>query len=488
MLNINTKSNISFGSIKAANNMASVVSTKSRDILYALDSINPDLKQLNECGYVYGAKKVIKSLKKLTNLDCITKDGVIFKSGEKKVRFEVPDRATLIIEESDNKNNIKNVQIKYDRLVQANGFSSTSAELEKFLTEIFDKFDFVFLQIRKFFARKDIAQILEKFMPRAVLKNSNEKIVNDIKMLFIEIQEKIASIKNPSSRTKIKNGYKTIKTGTHGSKQINFEKIGNSCEDYTVNRLVGRDGEEYLFIKIKEENNIPQCLFVRTNGEVLKELNFSRVLKVGDRKTYYTQRELDSVLLGMRLETLRDELIKYKQYIEERIKIHENIKKHSTTEDIGTLDTNSINLINTVKKLCETCKLRIKNIKEADRKKAFKQKYKIDTVMASPTLILRDITPANESILISFPVMEGKTCTKIIVLGQNDKIKKSIFIRDDKMLKFRATSLGRSKRKDTATNYHSQQEINDSGLNDYLLLLKARLESVPPARKRSIET
>lgn len=484
MLNINTKSNISFGSIITTENLSSSVSAKSRDILYALGCINPDLKQLNECRHVSGAKKAVETLKELTHLDCITKDGVIFKSGEKKVRFEAPDRTTLIIEESDNKNNIKNVQIKYNRLVQANGFSLTTAELENFLTEIFDKFDFVFLQIRKFFAKKDIAQILEKFMPRAVLKNSNEKIVNDIKILFAAIQSEISSIKNPPTRSKIKNSYKSIKTGTHGSKQIEFEKIGYAETDYTVNRIVGRDGEEYLFIKIKEENNTPQYLFIRPNGEVLKEVNFSRVLKVGDKKTYYTQRELDSVLLGMQLETLRDELIKYKKYIEERIKIHENIKKHSTTEDIGTLDTNSINLINAVKKLCETCKIRIKNIKEADRKKAFKQKYKIDTVMASPTLILRDITPANESILISFPVMEGKTCTKIIVLGQNDKIKKSLFVRDDKMLKFWATSLGRSKRKDTATHYHSQQEINESGLNDYLLLIKERLESVPPARKK----
>ncbi len=487
MLNVNNKSSyISFGGIKKMPDISYPVAIKSADILGALKSINPNLQKLNEKRMTEEAKRTIDSLKKTANLDCILNDGISFKDGSKTVKFMTPDNYTLIVEEqSKNVAESKALKIKFNRLTEASGFESAAADINNFLADIFDKFDFALLQVRKFLLNKDFASFIEKFTPKGILSDSNIKTTEEIKSLFREIQTYIFSIKNPVTRTKIKNGYSKLTTGIRGSKQMDFESIGALKEDYSVNLINGRNGQEHLIIKIQEKNKDPQYLFIRPNGEVLKETIFSHVLKVGDKTTYYSQKELDSPLLPLQLETLKNELIKYKQYLQDKIKNFEAIKKHLTTEETGIIDKNTIALLNKVKDLYETCKVRIKKIKDTDRKKAFKQKYKIDTVIASPTLILRDITPANESILISFPVMEGKTCTKIIVLGQNDKIKKSLFVRDDKMLKFWATSLGRSKRKDTVTHYHSQQEINESGLNDYLLMIKERLESVPPAGKKN---
>ena len=486
MLNINDKSSyINFCGIKKLPDISRPVTEKSSEVLNALKSIKSNLKKLDENKISREIKKSIDSLKKTTNLDCILKDGISFNDGNKTVKFTTPDDYTLVVaQQSKNETKQKSLEIKFNRLTAAEGFNSAATDINQFLNDIFDKFDFALLQLRKFFLNKDFTALVEKFQPRAVLSDTNIKTTEEIKNLFRDIQTQISSIKNPATHTKIKNGYPTVKTGIRGSKQIDFESIGAFREDYSVNLITGRNGQEHLIIKIQEKNKEPHYFFIRPNGEVLKETNFSRVLKIGDKTTYYSQKELDSHVLSLQLETLEKELIKYKQYLQDKIENYKEIKKHLTTEDTGILDKNTLALLSKVKSLYETCKVRIKKIKEADRKNAFKQKFKIDTVMASPTLILRDITPAKESILISFPVMQGTTCTKIIVLGQNDKIKKSLFIRDDKMLKFKATSLGRSKRKDTATNYHSQQEINDSGLNDYLLLIKERLESVPPARTK----
>ena len=473
------KVNISFGVSQIPEKMSSNLCVKSRDFLVALQNLNPDLQKLEAGKDVYGVKKTVKSLKELTNMDCILKDGVVFKDGDKKIKFTSPDNYTLFVEEQSS-SGTRDVQIRYNRLTKANDNFSESFDLEKFLTETFDKFDFIFLQIKKFFLSKDVKSIMEKLTPHGVFKGQSQQYVKDIKDLFIQIQDELSTVTNPASHSKIKNSYPLIKKGKHRSKQIEFEKVGYAKENYSVNIMTGRDRVEYLLLQIIEENKNPQYLFIKPDGEVIKEIKFNHLIKTGEKTTYYSQRELDSPLLEMHLKKIKEELEKYKQYIQNTIQKREEIKKHLSTGEIGCIDKESLYLITVVKKLFDDCKTRIVKIKDAGRKRDFKKKYKIDTIMSSPSLLLRDITPAHESIHISFPVFKNKMCTKIIILGQNDKIKKSLFVSDDKMIKFNAPSLKRSKRNDTVTNYHSQQEIDESGLKDYLLMAKERLEAIPP--------
>ena len=478
--------NMSFYGVKSLPSLSRPVAEQADDILRALNMVSPNIQKLNQGTHVYGVRKTLELLKKTTGLDTFSKEGISFKLEGKKIRLGSPDSSTLIVEELGNKNQkLRDVKIRFNRLENADGFSSGMSDVNAFLSNIFEKLDFALLQIRKFFVNSDINSVMEKLVSRASFRNENAKLVDDIRTLFVEIQAEIDSISNLNSRSRIKNGYQFVKKGgTHGSKQIDFENIGTNNEKFSVNILSGRTGEKHLYIKIQGENSEPKHFFINPKGEALKETNFSRVLKVGDKNVYCSQRELDSPLLGIQLETLKNEMVKYKQYIQAAIQRREILKEHMTTGEIGVIDEECLDLIKTVRDLLKACKTRIKNIKEADRKKALKQKYRIETVMSSPSLNLKDITPAHESIYLSFPVMQGVECLKIIILGQNDKIKKSLFINGDKMIKFNATSLGRSKRKDTLTNYHSQEEIDNSGLREYLLMAKSRLESVPLARKK----
>ena len=103
----------------------------------------------------------------------------------------------------------------------------------------------------------------------------------------------------------------------------------------------------------------------------------------------------------------------------------------------------------------------------------------IDIVKNSPTIILKNITPERENLYINFPVLNGERNFRLIVSGQNNNVKKSLYVDKDKLVKFNAKTINSRKRKDTQMNYHSQEEINNSGLKELLLLAKAKLESIP---------
>lgn len=74
--------------------------------------------------------------------------------------------------------------------------------------------------------------------------------------------------------------------------------------------------------------------------------------------------------------------------------------------------------------------------------------------------------------------MGGIRCMKMIIEKQNGNIGKTWFIKEDKLVKFNAKKFGRTKSASSVDNYYSQEEINNSGLNEMLQILKKRLDAI----------
>lgn len=455
---------------------------QSRYLLIAMQEVNPSMQKLNKAVNCSGARKVIDIMKKTFGLDAILQDGGLsLFIGDKTIKIFSPNPMLLKIKEQSTKNrkDFKYIELQNDKVLESQGFNSISDSIEEFLNSVFEKLDFPLLQIRKFLREAEIEQVLKKISPKAVLNENTAKITDDIKNLFNEVQERISSVKNMATRSKIKNGYPSAKPSIHGSKQLEFSRLGVEEEDYSVNIVTKSADEKYLVVKINKEGQDEQVIIVDQKHRALKEKNLGRVHNLGSTAVFYTQQEVNSPLFALKLEVLKRELENYNKYLKETIANFNEYKSNRTTDDVGVIDKKTLSLIKDIMRQFDGCKAKMLKIKDAPRKNAFKQKYGIETRMSSPSLIFKNANEQGESLHLSFPTMSGVRCMKIVIEKLNGNIGKSFFVNGDKLVKFNATTLGRSKRADVGTYYYSQEEIASSGLNEYLQILKKRLKAIP---------
>lgn len=451
---------------------------QSKVIISAMQEVNPPIQKLNKATRCAGARDAIVKMKESIGIDAIFKEGGLsFIVGDKTIKLFAPNPMLLRVREqsTDNRDDFKYVELKNDEVQETRGFNSRSGSVEEFLASVFEKIDFPILQLRRFFKRSEINQVLQKISPKAVLDDNTAKITDDIQKLFYEVQERIASIQNGVSRSKIKNGYPNARPSIHGSKQLEFGAIGVGEDDYSVNIITIAAGQSHLVVKINKD----EVIIVDPKHRVLKEKNLGKVYGLGSSAVYYTQQEIDSPLFAPKLEVLRRELERYNEYLKEKIAAFNAYKEHYSTGEVGTIDKKTLALMKDVMRQFDGCKAKMLKIRDAAPKKAFKQKYNIDTRDGSPSLIFKNINEDGEHLHLSFPTMAGVRCMKIIIEKRNGNIGKSLFVNGDKLVKFKATSLGRSKRTDTDSNYYSQEEIEASGLYEFLQILKKRLNIIP---------
>lgn len=448
-------------------------------IISGLNSVNPKLQDLATSN-AYGVKKALNLIKESTGITSIHDGKLQFRVDETDIEVSAPNSSTLLLRQIQTQNQPeKKLEISYSTVKHAEGFSKDNTSIIDFIAQTLDKLDFPLLQIRKLLRNNNIIQtVIDRLSPQGILKKEDAVTVEDIKRLFAEIHSEIARVQNPTTKTKIKYGYPSIAKKGKRPSEIEFENIDKFGKGYSVNIVTDRKSNPYLVIKVNNNNN-PFYYIINSENQVLKEMNLSRVLKIGEHQTYYTQEELNSYSVGMNLSDVKKELEKYKEYLQKSISQYETNKIKYSTGEIGVINPKDLKLITEVRELFSACKAKMLKIKDMPRKKAFKEKYGVDTIMSSPCLIFRDITPLHESIVLSFPVVNGKQCTKIILWGQNDNIKNSLFIEEDKLVKFQAKSIGRSIRKEIKTNYHTQEEIDNSNLSNYLNLVKSRLDAIP---------
>ena len=471
--------NISF---RADNRIPYTLANQSRVIISAMQEVNPNIQKLNKAVKCSGAKRALTALKELTGIETVFQDGGFsLRLGDKIIKIFAPEPRILKVREQnpDKRKQFRYVELKDSAVEVARGFHSRSESIEEFLTSVFEKLDFPILQLRRFFKRSEIEEVLNQISPKAVLNEKTAQTTDDIRSLYSEIRERITSVSSVATRSKIKNGYKNAKPSNQAATQLEFANLGVDKKNYSVNIIATSASDKYLVVKIFDEGEKPQVIIVDSMHRVFKEKPLGKVYNLGEKSVFYNQQELDSPLFAPKLEVLKREMELYNEYLKQKIEELNAYNAYRSTGEVGYLDKKTLGLIKTVKSLFDACKAKMLKIKDAPRKNAFKQKYQIDTIMSSPSLIFRNVNEEGETLHLSFPKIGGDECMKIIIEKRNGNIGRGLFIQGDKSVKFNPSSIGRSKRTDTGFNYYSQEEIEASGLVEYLTIIKKRLSLIP---------
>lgn len=347
-------------------------------------------------------------------------------------------------------------------------------EIEGYLKQIFDDVDYELLCLRKNI-RKNAAKAEEKCTVAAVVP---PELVKDVTNSLLQIKQTLRT-QAPQTRVRIRNEYPLIKKNERGSQAFEFTGIGPSGEDMSVNSLA-YNNEKLLVIKITQKLFKDSFLVINDKGEILKQhLNrFHHNRKNSDIESlpeYPKVKIYNNANFTPYLEIMDKELKKYNDFLVKRInQKDEQLAKFSTGE-IGTVQE-LLPLIDTVFANYKQYKTDINAIKETQPRLAIKKKMGFESKMGQPSLILRKITPEKEHLFISFPTINNERCTKIILLDEKDNIKKTFLVQGDKLIKFEAKNIHRSKSNQNGFYYHSQEYIDNSGLKDYLEMINKKLK------------
>lgn len=384
-----------------------------------------------------------------------------------QIRFSQHDVKTNTLE--------KDVFINNGVKITTKGINENS--LDSYLQNICEMFDDSIFRLRKFLINFDIEKLFKPTNKHAKLNPQDMESANNLITLFRNIDKNISSISAPMTRTSIKNGYPTIKTGVCGSKQLAF--ITPDEKEFRINVIADHKNKTNLVIKITDKDNQITNIIVEPDGKTLKAKKVSRKCIIGEKSEYYTQEELNSPLIKNTFETLKTELENYNQYILTRIEKLNTFKTKFSTSTIGKFSKDTNLKINTIKTIHQRLMAKLAKLKDTERKNAAKNKLKIETVTGKNHAILyKNVGKYQHDIHLSFPTINNKPSMKIVVLGYNNKVKDSYFIQDGKLVKFDAKNASRSKRSDTVFNYHTQEEIESSNLSVYIEELLTKLNNI----------
>lgn len=434
-------------------------------IIRAIESIKPSLGKLEDVN--------LDLIRKKTGLYLISRDGFSVKNKNREIIFSCDDRFSFRIREQRG-NSETDIFVKNNFVETVSGLDKTPAALESFIKNVCKALDFPLLQLRKLLFRDNLEKLTEKLIIPGQLKPSLLQITGEIESLFAEIEANLMTIKSSATRAYIKKNYPSFKNGAQMLKRIDFQGIGKNGEDYSLQILNDRKGSQNIVIRVTDRDSNTQNIIIEPNGKVLKYKNITSRCNLGGRSAYYQQENIDSPEFKEHLITLRDELEKYNAYILNRIGRLEIFKSNYSTESIGVINETGLKTIKRIHKKFDKLRGAMHNLKESDKKELAKRKLGIETVPGDSTIIFKD----KETIRLGFPSLKGKDSVKILVLDENENIIKSYCIQDANLVKFNPSSISRGKRNDTQNHYHTQQEIDESGLYEYLALLDKKLNKI----------
>ena len=274
---------------------------QSKLIISAVQEVNPNIQKLNKAVKCSGARQALATLKEITGLENVFQEGGFsLNIGDKIIKIFSPNSMELKVREQ---NSAKRKQFRYVELKNANveltrGFHSRSESVEEFLASVFEKLDLPILQLRKFFRREEIMDVITQISPKAILNEQNKKMVDDISALYSEIRSRLVSISNNSTRTKIKNGYKNARPSNKAATQLEFANLGINNKNYSVNIVTRAANDKFLVIKIFNEEEKPEVIIVDNLYRVFKEKPLGRAYNLGNKSVSYTQQELNSPLFS----------------------------------------------------------------------------------------------------------------------------------------------------------------------------------------------
>ena len=432
------------------------------------------------------------------------KNIVVSTHGEHGIRIRELDKSTDKVVKSTFLNNHKIVKTDTKnaiphKLTYYKYKDPEFAETESYLKNILDELDFKILCLRKSFISTVIqprtetnykpvitpVTAVKKNVPvknkKGVLSREQMAYVEILEKLFNDVHEKLNTIPTQNFRYKVKNSYNNGKIdGANASKVLKFKEISPSGENISIN-FVNYNKKKYAVIAVTQLNGTVKPLIINPDGEVVKTPHpiLIRDPQHHRRMEYYSQYEINEMDILQYMIALRKELKNYGNYIEKCIASREFYKPSC---DTGSVEDCAQITANIYKNYCRYKK----NIMHLGSKERSSFRYLMGFVpmQGNPALVIKNINKDKEIVHLSFPVFDGKKCTKLLVLNDENKIAKTFYIMDNKLVKFNAGSIHSKKQINRQICYYSQEEIDKSGLREYLKAVNERLESAVESLSR----
>ena len=320
--------------------------------------------------------------------------------------------------------------------------------------------------------------------PNGKLNESTEQLVREITSEFNRVHELLKSVKNCKTRNLIKNGFPTIQNGIAGSKILDFSVKHPYLKKISVN-MINDHYKKNLVITTKEFMGADKIIVITPENEVFKTipmgiLRDSNVREGKPQLEFFTQEEIDGKDFDTPLTVLRDNLVKYREYVSAKVNELNGFKAYHSTSEAGSTEK----FAPKIKSIYRNLKFFTKNIgkysDDSNIRRRFKKQNDIEVLnyQGKPVKIyLKEITPDRKSVFIKFGKTDGKDTVQILV-HKGDDIEKTYQIYDNKLLKFEAKSIGMRPHYDRNIYYFTQEEIHNSGLEEILSLIESHIKRV----------
>ena len=305
--------------------------------------------------------------------------------------------------------------------------------------------------------------------------------LNDFEMDFVKsIIAKYQSIKdlynkfnNPVTKSNVRKYYKNYDSTKSNANTMFFKEIGPESEDIGIG-IITHKSKNFLFINVVPKNETSYAFVISENGSVQKNLPYETVRTPSSKKRhdsfpdFYTEFELKRLNIQKFLECANDELKNFENHTINIQKRQEDFLAYHNNDNIGSLSNQMPKIekiFSSIEDLKTNIRTRFKYL--ADSYSLLKDNG-INIEFSRRGILFKNFTPENYDLKIIFPKLLNQQAVQIVLLDK-DSIVKSFYIIDEKLLKFDIKSLVTAFTHPTRQRYyHSQEYIDNSGLNGYI--------------------
>ncbi len=435
--------------------------------------------------------------------------GIILEGDKYNYHILSPKESFLQINLINKENNQVQQEFSFeknsDKYKHAGIFSSK--ELEEFLSDVIDHIDSKIIVLsRNLLQSSNIEKAyipntktkqalgqLNKTLPitnkKEAFENAGRIDATEQEMIttlieeYFNLKELFTKIPNNASRFNVRSYFKNYDTTTSTTTKMAFKDIGPMGEPLSVTYL-SHNNKTYIAVTVTDINNNELQYVISEDGTVQKNRPYIRATygnsskNINTKPDYYTQEEINNSKIGNYLVCLIRELKSFEKHTKNWLQEQEDFKKAHSNENIASLKKYNA-VIDDIAQNFNKYKLGImKIIHKFDQRRNFKIKNNISTEMLTNSVLFKHITPEGHDLRLSFPKVHDKTATQILVMN-GEKIVKSFYILDNKLLKFNI-----KKKTDKFVHFnrkmyfYDNKYVEQSNIETYLTLLQNKLKDL----------
>lgn len=430
-------------------------------------------------------------------------EGIIFSGDGINSKIQLLDNDVLKLSFISKSGKIRDsYEFKNDNIIEVSKADNTNNDIDEYLLNALESLSMKMSNLRRI-SREDMPKLyiptkleqekLDKINkaisvaatndPAIATTNEREQeLCKEVLKQFIMVKEVYKKFNNPITRSNVKARYSNYDLPNSNANTCAFQKgyMGKPFQ-ISVSQVSGMD---YIIIRTPDKDGTQLIFTINSKGQILKNMPYQvKTLSTGIKKRSATKPEFyaPDELKDKNLETLlfraSKELERLAKHGETNLKNHAKFAEKHINSDIGSTKYLSP-IINEIFSSIEQFKEKItKTYGHFKGRDELREKYDID--WSRRGIRINNATRNGKDLRLTFPSVLGKRATQLLVIDKDEKINKSFFILDDKLVKFEIKSI-----EDNFTHpnrqqyYYTQKEIKHSHLGEYLNIIREKIATI----------